>query len=232
MRFDSHGQLDTTFGSGGEAILLTAANAIALQLNGQILVVSAALPGVTLYNANATVAKTFGISSQAASVASPSTVAVQGDGRILAAGTITTGLASPTIFTGNPTGFGLVRFNTDGSIDTTFGLHGGTITGFPQENLGRVFSMALQLDGDIVAGGQAGKSGGNGTASSFALARYLSTGQLDNTFGTGGRVTTSFGSTNVAFISGIVLQTDGKIVAAGTSGDAVGDFAVARYLGQ
>ncbi len=92
--------------------------------------------------------------------------------------------------------------------------------------------MALQSNGDIVAAGQAGLSGNNGTTSSFAVARYLSTGQLDSTFGTGGRVTTSFGSTNRAFISGVALQIDGKIVVAGTSGDAVGNFAVVRYLAQ
>lgn len=65
--------------------------------------------------------------------------------------------------------------------------------------------------------------------SSFALARYLSTGQLDATFGTGGLVTTSFGA-SAAGISALALQSDGKIVAAGT--DGAGDLVVARYLGQ
>ena len=50
--------------------------------------------------------------------------------------------------------------------------------------------------------------------------------------GTGGRVTTSFGSTNVAFISGVAIQIDGKIVVAVPTGDAVRNFAVARYLAQ
>ena len=68
------------------------------------------------------------------------------------------------------------------------------------------------------------------TAASFALARYLSTGKLDTTFGTGGLVTTSFGSTTTAAISALVIQTDGKIVAAGS--DSAGNLVVARYLGQ
>jgi hypothetical protein len=61
------------------------------------------------------------------------------------------------------------------------------------------------------------------------LARYLNTGQLDTTFGTGGLVTTSFGA-SVASISALALQTDGNIVAVGT--DGAGNLVVARYLGQ
>jgi hypothetical protein len=64
---------------------------------------------------------------------------------------------------------------------------------------------------------------------SFGLTRYLTSGQLDTTFGTGGKVTTGFGSSGVALITGVVLQTDGKIVVAG---DANSNFAVARYLAQ
>jgi len=245
VRFDANGQLDTTFGQGGEAVLLVAASGIALLANGQILVSSgqtgpgpgpaiSEFPGVIRYNSNGSADKTFGISGRAASVASPSTLTVQIDGAIFSAGRIFTGVATPTAFTGNPTGFSLVRFSSTGGIDTTFGSHGGVITTFPTMNFGEILAVALQANGDIVAAGQAGDAPSNGTqfTSSFALARYLGTGQLDSTFGTGGRVTTSFGSTNVAFISGIAIQIDGKIVVAGTTGDGVGNFAVARYLAQ
>ena len=245
VRFDTTGHLDTTFGQGGEAVLLVAASGIALLSNGQILVSSgqtgpgpgpaiSEFPGVIRYNSIGRVDKTFGSSGRAASVASPSTLIVQIDGAILSAGRIFTGVATPTAFTGNPTGFSLLRFNSTGGVDTTFGSNGGVITTFPTMNFGEILAVALQANGDIVAAGQAGNAPSNGTqfTSSFALARYLSTGQLDSTFGTGGRVTTSFGSTNVAFISGVVIQIDGKIVVAGTTGDAVGNFAVARYLAQ
>jgi hypothetical protein len=63
----------------------------------------------------------------------------------------------------------------------------------------------------------------------------LSGGQLDTIFGSGGRVNTSFGSTNVAFIAAMAIQNDGKIVVAGQTGDAAGNIAVnywARYLAQ
>jgi hypothetical protein len=102
-------------------------------------------------------------------------------------------------------------------------------------NFGGIAAIALQTNADIiVAAGQAGLAPSDQTqfTSSFALARYLSSGHLDNTFGTEGRVTTSFGKTNVAFISGMAIQIDGKIVVAGTTGDSFGNFAVARYLAQ
>ena len=103
------------------------------------------------------------------------------------------------------------------------------VTPFSNFLTASVSALAIQTNGDIVAVGGAN----NGTltpAGPFALARYLSTGQLDTTFGTAGLVTTSFGNTTQAVISAVTLQTDGKIVVAGT--DGAGNFVVARYLGQ
>jgi uncharacterized delta-60 repeat protein len=62
----------------------------------------------------------------------------------------------------------------------------------------------------------------------FALARYSSNGTLDSTFGTGGKVKTTFG--NFDFVGALALQSDGKIVAVGmTIVNFSPDFAVARY---
>jgi len=228
-RLNSNGQLDPTFGQGGLAPLQTfGSDAIALQSDGRILVASGSLFGVTgslaRYNKDGSVDKTFGISGQVASIASPSALAVQSDGKIVAAGADTSKVSA----TGNSTGFGLVRFNPDGSIDTTFGTRGGAITGFPNTTLTAAFAVTLQTNGDVVAAGQAGNN--NPPAESFALARYVASGKLDSTFGTGGRVTTGFGSNANAFITSIVLQSDGKIVVAGTNGGT--RLEVARYLGQ
>jgi uncharacterized delta-60 repeat protein len=185
-RFDSNGELDSTFGNGGVAILLTGASQLALLSNGQILVSSGQV-GVEPYNASGSVDGAFGILGEAASVASASTLTVQTNRVILAAGQSITGLATPTAFTGNPTGFGIVRFNSNGSIDTAFGSRGGVIAGFPHINLGGIAAIGLQTNGDIVAARQAGFQPNNLSqfTSSFALARYLSNGQLDSTFGTG-----------------------------------------------
>lgn len=238
VRLDSNGQLDTSFGTGGLAVLLAQfPSGIALQSDGKILIASGGFsppaavlnppPGagsLARYNSNGSLDKSFGISGQAASVALPYAVAVQIDGKILVAG----GIISMLIATGNASGFGVVRFNPDGSIDTSFGTRGGATTGFGGLTVAGAFAMAIQSNGDIVTAGEAGTSGTQ-LLLSFALSRSSSTGSLDATFGTGGKVTTSFGSNGVALISGVVLQTDGKIVVAG---DANTNFAVARYLAQ
>jgi len=110
-RLTATGQLDTTFGAGGLAVLLAQLpSGIALQSDGKILIASGGFsppaavqnppPGagsLARYNSNGSLDRTFGISGQAASVALPYAVAVQTDGRILVAGGIVSGL----IVTGN-----------------------------------------------------------------------------------------------------------------------------------
>jgi uncharacterized delta-60 repeat protein len=255
-RYTSEGQPDTTFGSSGVAPLNNAAaTAIALQLDGKILVATGFGPPTELfsspifpstqsssiarYNTNGSLDTTFGISGQAACAASADTIAIQSDGKIVVAGGITSQLQINGGFIDNQTGFGLVRYNSNGRIDTTFGKAGGVISGFGNTlPKGSAFALAIQSNGDIVVAGQAGAASGNGFASSsFALARYTNAGKLDGTFGTNGTVTTAIGQGNISFVSALVLQSDGKIVAAGNFGPPasqsyVNNFAVARYLVQ
>lgn len=96
----------------------------------------------------------------------------------------------------------------------------------------------LQKNGDIIAAGTAGQPGSATvvTQADFALARYATAGALDTTFGSGGKVTTAFGA-NQAGIYALALQSDGKIVALGSSlegsaGGQVAGLVVARYLAQ
>ena len=56
------------------------------------------------------------------------------------------------------------------------------------------------------------------TSSSFVLARYTTTGQLDTNFGSNGTVITTLSQGPISFVSALVLQSDGKIVAAGNTG--------------
>ena len=64
----------------------------------------------------------------------------------------------------------------------------------------------------------------------FALARYNPDGSLDDSFGTGGRVLTDFGSSADDEARAVALQSDGKIVVAGVASVSGGnDFATARY---
>jgi len=227
QRYETNGQLDTGFGTGGTAPLV-GLGAIALQSDGKILIPSTGFSlGAGLlvrYNANGSLDTRFGSSGQASTVATPAAVAVQTDGNILTAGSVVSKLS----LNGNTLGFGLSQFHSDGSTDTTFGKRGGVSTSFPKASNANANAVLIQPNGDILAVGSAG-SGSSQFVSSFALARYLSSGKLDNTFGNGGLVTTSFGNVAAA-ISAAVLQSDGKIVVVGSDGG--GDLVVARYLGQ
>lgn len=133
---------------------------------------------------------------------------IQPDGKIVAAG----GAA--------PDDFALVRYNSDGSLDPSFGSGGVVTTDFPGQD--GATALIRQPDGKLVAAGIAG--GGD-----FALARYNSDGTLDTSFGTGGRVTTAFGvCCGTDWPTALVLQPDGKLVASGAV-NTVSDFGLARY---
>jgi uncharacterized delta-60 repeat protein len=146
-------------------------------------------------------------------------VAVQPDGKVVAAGAANINAAS---FFNNVT---LVRYTTNGGLDSTFGSGGKVSTDFFGGN-SEATSMTLLADGRIVVAGFAH----DGIANRFAVARYLSNGSLDASFGVGGKVTTSFfGFDDRAADVGV--QADGKIVVVGHvyPGGANDQFAVARY---
>jgi len=141
-------------------------------------------------------------------------VAVQADGRIVVVGAA----AGPSV-SGE---FALARYEDDGDLDATFGV-GGTLT-TPITPMGgdEAYAVAVQADGKIVAAGTANQE-------LFALARYEPDGTLDPTFGTGGIVATDItpGKRDIAY--SVAIQSDGKIVTAGTTGTNRPKFALARY---
>lgn len=149
-------------------------------------------------------------------------VAVQSDGKIVVAGL--RGSFGP----GFPpsASFLLSRYNSDGSLDTSFGVGGRVLTGFPGEDFSRASAIAIQPDGRIVVAGTSGHV--DSTAhDDFALARYNTNGTLDGSFGANGLVATDLSPTDSldnAF--GLALQGNGQIVVVGSSD---GDFAVVRY---
>jgi uncharacterized delta-60 repeat protein len=144
-------------------------------------------------------------------------VAVQADGKIVAAGFTGAGGRD-----GVGDNLALVRYRRDGGLDSSFGSGGVVVT-----NLGGLevaFAVAVQADGKIVVAGQAVFP--SLAARDFLVARFEPDGGLDESFGTGGIVTTDFGAAEWA--TAIALQPDGRILAAGdTAGE---DFALARYL--
>src|SRR5262249_58379712 len=130
---------------------------------------------------------------------------------------------------GNNNDFALARLNADGSLDTGFGTAGRTMTDFSNGN-DQAFAVAVDSVGKLVVAGSATNST---TGVDFALARYDSDGNLDTTFGAGGKVTTpvSPGSDTDQALA-VAIDSSGKIIAAGFAlGGATGDeFALVRYI--
>ncbi len=140
-------------------------------------------------------------------------IAIQSDNKIVIAG------ESKKSNPDKDKDFAVVRYTKSGGLDYSFG-NGGKITAdFGGNDTAR--AVAVQSDGKIVV------SGYSETDGDFALVRYTSNGDLDNTFGTCGKVTASFSNYDMCF--DIAVQSDGKIVAAGTSSRLNQDVAVARY---
>jgi uncharacterized delta-60 repeat protein len=141
-------------------------------------------------------------------------VAVQADGKIVAVGVSSRGNFAID--------FAIVRYNLDGSLDSTFGGGDGQVL----TDLGgddSASAVAIQADGKIVV---AGTSTAGGNPFNFALVRYKTGGGLDPTFDGDGKVLTDFLGSDT--LLDVAIQTDGKIVAAGVTGLS-GDFALARY---
>ena len=150
-------------------------------------------------------------------------VTILNDGKILAGGTTFSLTSSVT------TDIALVRYNADGSLDTSFNgtgkvttdLHGGYDYGY---------GMAVQDNGRIVIGGAAHSNVSNNL--DFALVRYNANGSLDTTFNGTGKVTTAIG-TGYDHAFSLAIQHDGNIVMAGNSfNGSNSDFAVVRYEGD
>jgi uncharacterized delta-60 repeat protein len=139
--------------------------------------------------------------------------AVQPDGKMVAVGYTNNGSTTNH-------DFALARYNTDGSLDTSFSGDGKLTTDYAG-SFDRANDVAMQGDGKIVAAGEARPSGGSG-GDRFALARYNPDGSLDTTFSDDGK----FMDKEWGAAHGVRVQGDGKIVAAGY---AWSNFALARF---
>ncbi len=209
VRYNSNGSLDTTFGTGGivqEVTAVGAPLALAQLSNGDYLAVT----GNQLSPEEGVVAE-FSSTGVLQSTVTSATV--------VAASPSTPELVNPVIFQPNgdyiwaeTVGNGFqrqaaeaFRFSETGVADPSFTSIKITFGG---QRINEPQAIALQSNGQIVVGGMSG------------LARLNSNGQLDTTFGSGGSLATFQ-------VTGLLIQTDGKIVAIGPSG---ADLALARYF--
>jgi len=143
---------------------------------------------------------------------------IQPDGKLLVAGETSGDRVSPWC------AFALVRYNPDGSLDTDFGK-GGEVTTAGPYGCSSVDALVLQPDGKLVA---AGFSEQTSTKRSVGLlVRYNPDGSIDRSFGTRGKVVTADAGI------GLVLQPDGKLVTAGSSGpESATQFVLVRYTAR
>ena len=232
-RLLSNGQLDSSFGTGGVAPLLDNSGALSLLGSGKMLVIHTGR--AAQYNADGSLDLSFGVVGQTPTLGQPSAIAPASNGQFVLVGALTSGQPSLTV---KPQGFAVVRYNSDGTIDATFGARGAAITNFPGNSFSGAGPVAVQSNGDIVAAGFTAAQNClcARQASDFALARYTADGQLDTTFGTDGLVITSFNGDS-ASISALAIQSDGKIVALGrdapaSSASGKSGFTLARYLSK
>lgn len=234
VRYNANGSLDTTFNGTGKVITpfgtnFSIASSVAVQSDGKIVLAGYVLNGldfdfaIARYNANGTLDTTFNGTGQLI-LAAPGTddqinsIALQADGKIVLAGYSTDNAGTTDCV--------VARLNTNGTLDATFNGTGKVTTSLSAAD--ETFTaVAVQSDGKIVAAGKAS----NGVDYDFAVVRYTAAGALDTTFNGTGKVLTPFGTGDDS-ISGMALQTDGKIVVAGTSlGGSGNTCAVARYTG-
>jgi uncharacterized delta-60 repeat protein len=233
VRYNSDGSLDTAFGTNGKVTTdfdgeYDSAHALALQPDGKIVVVGYAdtYPdsdfALVRYNSDGSLDQAFDndgkVRTDFGGVDYAFAVAIQPDSNIVLAG-----------YTFRPTEnemkIAVARYNLDGSLDATFDSDGKAITAIGKRS--SAFALALQSDGKIVVAGDTYNASGDDVE--VAVVRYNHDGSLDTTFDNDGIVTTDFtGFYDTAFA--VTLQTDGKLVVAGSAGTLPNtDCMLARY---
>jgi uncharacterized delta-60 repeat protein len=187
VRYNIDGSLDATFGSGGEVTTDFASGtdvafSVTLQADGKIVAagVTQDMAGaenlaLARYNADGSLDATFGtggrVTTDIGTLEHAESVKIQSDGKIVVAG---------YTFVGPGADFVLLRYNSDGSLDSSFGSGGKVVTDLGSDR-DEADSLVIQADGKIVVAG----STGSGSGSDFAVARYNSDGSLDTSFGAG-----------------------------------------------
>ena len=233
-RYNADGSLDTSFNSVGVVTTdigttsIDYALDVAIQSDGKIVVAGYSDAGgsddftVVRYNADGSLDTSFNSTGKVqtdigtASNDSLSDIRLQSDGKIVASGyTNANGSSDIT----------LVRYNVDGSLDTSFNSTGVVTSDIGSGSDDGASGLLIQADGKIVVGGWSNANGDY----DFALVRYDANGALDTSFNTTGKVITNFGSGSDDSLQGIQIQTDGKIVASGFAHISDNDIALVRY---
>ncbi len=220
-RFMPNGQLDATFGSNG---LITAsigitvdyANGLALHNDGGIVVAGytkvSSSPSsqdtdifVTRYSPTGTLDLSFGnqgvvTTSLSTSYDQANAVVIQPDGKIIVAGI--------TYSSANDTNIAVIRYTSAGALDPAFGISGVVTTTIGDIDYAR--DLVVQSDNKILVAGVC-------SLYNWSVVRYLQDGALDTDFNQNGIICSNIVN-GFNRVDGLASQTDGKVVAVGSSG--------------
>lgn len=139
--------------------------------------------------------------------------AIQQDGKIIATGYLNNSINDDIL---------LIRYNENGSLDSTFGA-GGFVTTQIDSFIERAYKVDIQTDNKILV---AGYCDSINCQRFFFLARYEINGLLDTSFASNGKLVAGEGSQNA---KDFAIQDDGKIVLVGTVTNSTNDFALYRF---
>jgi uncharacterized delta-60 repeat protein len=221
-RYNTDGGLDNTFSGDGKLLVslgfADACTSVALQSDGKIVAAGYSYIddnydssefAIARFNPDGTPDNTFnGTGKQLTTFGDytdfASSLAIQKDGKIVVAG---------RSYLNNSDNFSLARYNIDGSPDTTFSHDGRQNNTFGLDDY-FAESLAIQNDGKIVVAGFSETPSGNSSA--FAVARYETNGDLDNTFNNNGFQNTLVGS-HFNFGKSVAIGNNGGIAVGGTN---------------
>jgi uncharacterized delta-60 repeat protein len=211
------GNIDTSFGAGGKVITDFSSNTdlifdIKVQTDSKIVVAGYSTNSsyedfsIARYNSNGSPDVTFGTGGKVISSFSPYNdralqLVILPGSKMLVAG-----------FAANPpygNDFLIARFNSNGSLDSTFGINGKVMTDFSGSD-DQCDALAIQMDGKIIAGGKTQM----GTDEYNILVRFNNNGNIDSTFGTNGKIYHSIGYN----YNKVQIKPDGKIIASNITG--------------
>jgi uncharacterized delta-60 repeat protein len=228
ITFNGTGRVTTQLSSGGS----DSVSSVLVQADNKIIAVgtyaASSSPryfALTRYNTNGALDSSFGdhgtvLTDFNANAPNEGALAaaIQPDGKVIAAGYV-------SIISPGEGYFALARYNTNGSLDTTFGNGGKVLTAIVQ-HINTAYAVAVGQDGKIAAAGEYFNSPGFQTL----IARYSATGALEGTM-TDHR---GFGQGDENVPMAVTIQPDGKILTAGyyrsnSSGPSGADITMLRF---
>lgn len=221
VRYLPNGDVDTSFGDSGHVTTLVgnhcSAQGVAVQTDGKIVVAGSTYAPdddsnstdimITRYNTDGTLDSTFDFDGikviNLDSTQSINALLIQNDGKIIVGGLFTL-LTNPNLDT-----FGLARFNTNGSLDVTFGSNGFVYT--PNIYRGEIMDLKFIGNEGIIAVGR------GLITDDYILVRYTSNGEVVNSFGTNGNGIIKEAYNNIALLYKCVVSANNDIYAAGAT---------------